>query len=234
MSSPVATISFFSYKGLSRRAWAFGQMQFAHRPLLRTAGLQFYKMLGSGRGLGFHPLPDWGVYALLGVWESEAAANAFFSDGSVFQKFKEKSEEQWTLYLKPMKIKGTWSGGNPFEPAPDLDTANPMVAVITRATIRPSKLWHFWRYVPSSQRPIEASPPGLLFTKGIGEVPFLQMATFSLWENQEALANFAYQSAEHLTAIRKTRELDWYKEEMFVRFQPYRSVGTWGGQSIIG
>lgn len=230
MSNSIATLSFFRYGGLRRRAWAFGQMQFAHRPLRTTKGLQFYKLLGSGRGLGFNPLPDWGVYALLVVWENETAADNFFAEAPVFQRFKAHSNEQWTLYLKPMKAKGAWSGGNPFEPFSELDVANPLVAVITRATIRASKLWHFWRYVPTSQRPIQAGTPGLLFTKGIGEVPFLQMATFSLWESQEALANFAYRSTEHQVAIQKTRQLDWYKEEMFVRFQPYRSAGTWEGK----
>jgi heme-degrading monooxygenase HmoA len=91
----------------------------------------------------------------------------------------------------------------------------------------------FWQYVPTSQRPIQQGCKGLIYTKGIGESPLVQMATFSLWENMEALKNFAYHSPEHQVAIQKTRQLDWYKEEMFVRFQPYRSVGTWGGKSPI-
>lgn len=41
---------------------------------------------------------------------------------------------------------------------------------------------------------------------------------------------FAYKSKDHQNAIKKTRQLDWYKEELFSRFQPYRSEGTWNGK----
>ena len=86
--------------------------------------------------------------------------------------------------------------------------------------------------MPTSQQPLHDNP-GLLFTKGIGEAPIVQMATFSLWKNAEALRAFAYQSAEHRAAIAQTRALDWYAEELFGRFQPYRSVGTWGGKNPL-
>jgi hypothetical protein len=87
--------------------------------------------------------------------------------------------------------------------------------------------------VPISQRPIQKGCPGLIYTKGIGEAPLIQMATFSLWNNIESLKNFAYHSPEHQVAIKKTRELDWYAEEMFIRFQAYRSEGIWGGKNPL-
>ena len=86
--------------------------------------------------------------------------------------------------------------------------------------------------MPTSQIPLRNNA-GLLFAKGIGEAPIVQMATFSLWKNAEALRAFAYQSAEHRSAIDQTRALDWYAEELFGRFQPYRSVGTWGGKNPL-
>jgi heme-degrading monooxygenase HmoA len=58
----------------------------------------------------------------------------------------------------------------------------------------------------------------MLYSKGVGEVPFLNMATFSVWKSAEAMKNFAYQSKEHLKAIKMTRELGWYSEELFARF----------------
>jgi hypothetical protein len=74
---------------------------------------------------------------------------------------------------------------------------------------------------------------GLIYTKGIGEVPIRQMATFSLWKNMDALKAFAYQSKGHRSAIEKTRQRNWFKEELFVRFHPYLSVGTLGGVQLL-
>lgn len=232
MTEPITTLTFFRFSTLPDRIWAFGQMQFAHAHFRQIPGLRFYKLMGSGRKQGFNPFPDWGVYAMLAVWENEEAANHFFAHAPIFQRYQKHSSEQWTLYLHPVKAKGLWSGQNPFEPAQEPKADNPLLAVITRATVRKRQLINFWRYVPVSERPVAASS-GLLFTKGIGEAPLLQMATFSLWENEESLHQFAYQSSEHREAIQRTRKLNWYKEEMFVRFQPYRSIGTWAGRNPL-
>lgn len=204
-------------------------MQFAHGALGRTEGLAFYKLMGSGKGLGFNPLPDWSVYSLLQVWESEAAANQFFDSSDLVKKYRKRTTELWTLYMKNITAQGEWSGGNPFEKSATLAKDNEMVAVITRATIKFSKLAKFWKYVPTSEKPL-ASNNGLIYTKGIGEVPVIQMATFSLWKDLASIKKFAYESKEHQEAIRKTRQLNWYKEELFSRFQPYKSFGEWEGR----
>lgn len=231
--SSITTLTFFRFTCFSDKIWGFSQMQFAHSHFKKIQGLKFYKLMGSGRDLGFNPLPDWTTYAFLGIWRSEEDANEFFSNAEIFQRYKNHSSEQWTIYMKPINAKGQWSGGNPFTASTSIDSFNPLIAVITRATIRPSKLIQFWQYVPTSQRPIQQGCSGLIYTKGIGEVPMIQMATFSIWESIDALKKFAYHSPEHKVAIKKTREMDWYSEEMFIRFQPYRSKGSWGGKETL-
>jgi hypothetical protein len=71
--------------------------------------------------------------------------------------------------------------------------------------------------------------PDLLYTKGIGEVPIIQMATFSLWKNMDAILNFAYKNEYHKKAIALTKSYNWYKEEMFSRFIVYNSI-EWTGR----
>lgn len=208
--------------------WAFGMMQFAHKHLKNLQPLSFYKLLGSGKGNGFNPWPDYSVYGLLQVWETEADATNFFNNSELMIRYKKRSTEHWTLYMTPIKADGTWSGQNPFQVDSKNDPANARLAIITRARIKKSLLLKFWKYVPSSEKPL-ANNEGLIYTKGVGEVPLLQMATFSLWLNEEALQRFAYKSMEHRKAINLTRSLNWYDEEMFIRFRPFRSIGTWMG-----
>lgn len=231
--SSITTLTFFRFSSLKSKLWAFGQMQFAHISIAKTPRLNFYKLMGSGRDIGFSIFPDWGVYALLGVWENEEVANDFFEHSPIYKRYQEMSLEQWTVFMKPIQTKGLWSGGNPFIPSLSLDSNNPLISVITRATIKTNKLMKFWRFVPTSQRPIQRGCTGLIYTKGVGEVPVLQMATFSLWENLESLQNYAYNSAEHREAIKKTHHIDWYKEEMFTRFQPFKSTGTLDGIDLL-
>lgn len=223
--SQITTITLFRYNTFLSKLWAFGMMQFAHASLSKVSGLQEYKLMGSGKDR-FNPFPDWAVYALLQIWDNEAAANTFFETSSLIKRHLHKSEERCTLFLKNTKSKGEWSGKNPFEKSVTIDNDNPYIAVITRATIKISLLYKFWKYVPTSQKSLYRNE-GLIYTKGIGEVPFLQMATFSIWRNQESLKQFAYGSKEHATAIAKTKQLNWYTEELFSRFQPYKSIGTW-------
>ena len=232
MASNITTLTFFKYKNWRTKIWAFGMMQFAHTYLAKESGIQFYKLMGSGKGRGFDLFPDWSTYALLIVWKDEKCAIDFFERSELFQKYKNHSSERWTIFMKNILARGSWSQRNPFQIHSDLDTSNELLCIITRATIRWNKLFSFWKYVPTSEKPL-LNNDGLIYSKGIGEIPVIQMATFSIWKNMEALKKFAYQSEAHKVAIQKTRELDWYSEEMFCRFQPYQSLGTWEGKNPL-
>jgi hypothetical protein len=89
---------------------------------------------------------------------------------------------------------------------------------LTRASIRLSKASQFWQNVPEvSKKMLEAK--GYLYSIGIGEVPFLKQSTFSIWETEADMVNFAYKQREHAEVIKKTKKLDWYSEELFARFE---------------
>ena len=192
-------------------------MNRAHRYMQNIPGLQFYKLMGSGKGKGFNPFPDWSTYALLTVWDERAFAQSFCQSSEVINLYKTKAQQVVEYYLSSIKSHGLWSGTNPFHATEIKIDENKSIAVITRATIKMSMLYKFWRYVPTASRAID-NQADLLYTKGIGEVPIIQMATFSEWKNMQAIKDYAYNSAAHRTAIDMTRKLDWYKEELFARF----------------
>ncbi|WP_344923969.1 DUF3291 domain-containing protein [Aquimarina addita] len=206
-------------------------MLFMLRPLSKVSGQSFFKLMGSGKE-GFKITPDWGVYALLQVWNTEKEADDFFENSKIMSRFRSKTVETWSVYLKSFSAKGKWSGKQPFEKSGALCNNRKQIAVITRATIKTHMLYKFWKYVPTSQAPLSLSD-GLLFTKGVGEAPVFQMATFSVWRDKEALMEYAYKSPEHKEAIIKTKKFAWYKEELFSRFQPFKSLGTWGGKDPL-
>lgn len=194
-------------------AWAslqaFGALWTAPQP----AGVLFEKKLGTGGGQGFSLWPDFKTYAVITryaqVEDAHADPRFLAVQGADF------IYRQW--FLEPIMGHGSWGGQQPFAFGPPLQP-HEQVAVLTRASISRWKWPLFWMRVGRVGQ-IAAQSPGLLFAKGVGEYPLLEQATFSVWQNQEALKAFAYQGQHHAKVIRQTRKIQWYREEMFVRFR---------------
>ena len=45
------------------------------------------------------------------------------------------------------------------------------------------------------------------------------------------MLDYAYKNPKHREVVMLTRKLKWYKEEMFVRFAPYKFEGIWDGKN---
>ena len=201
-------------------------MQLAHARLAGTPGLRFSRLMGSGGGNGFSVSPNWGVYAWLGHWDDRAVAEAFFATHPWYADARTHSTHRITFFLEATMSHGGWGGGNPFTPRPEAYRPDEPVAVITRATIHPSKLPDFWRYVPRTSASVYDHPERLL-SVGIGEYPVFMQATFSLWTSGAAMTAFAYRSAHHKEVVQLTRSRGWYKEELFSRFRLIDTRGDW-------
>ena len=210
------TFTLFHFQGVRNRLWAFSQMGLQPFRVGVADGLTFAKMLGTGGGNGFSIRPNFGAYAWLAAWDTEGSARDFFSTNPIFQATKSHSSEQFTVFLRPTAAHGTWNGVQPFQPNADFDAEKP-VAVLTRARIRTRLLHRFWQYVPQTSRSIEDFAERT-FSIGVGELPLIEQATFSLWTSGKAMKDFAYKSPHHAEVVRKTRELGWYSEELFARF----------------
>jgi hypothetical protein len=53
----------------------------------------------------------------------------------------------------------------------------------------------------------------------VGEIPLFEQATLSLWNSQKELNDFAYKSRQHAPVVKKTRDYNWYSEELFLRMR---------------
>ncbi len=201
--------------------------------LPRVPGIGFWKLMGSGTGEGFTPLPNTAVWAILATWPDEATARAGL-ETPVFARWRSHAAhaggEAWTIFLAAASARGQWSGGAPFT-GDDAALQGPLAA-ITRATIRPARLARFWGRAPAISARI-GEDPNVIFKIGVGEVPWLHQVTFSIWPDTAAMAAFARADGPHAAAIRAVREGNWFAEELYARFHILGDRGTWNGASPL-
>ncbi|MEL6648094.1 MAG: spheroidene monooxygenase [Pseudomonadota bacterium] len=209
------------------RIWAFAMMGLARPAMTRVDGIGFWKLCGSGTGEGFTPVPNTGVYAILATWPDLTTAQRQLAQAKIFQRYRAKSEEDWTVFLSPTSVRGQWSGVTPFEA--DEPPSDGPVAALTRATIKPRAALKFWKRVPDISSVI-GFDENVVFKIGIGEVPLLHQVTFSIWPDTATMADFARKDGPHARAIKAVRAGDWFREELYARFQVTACDGTWEGK----
>ncbi|WP_276495989.1 spheroidene monooxygenase [Pontibacter litorisediminis] len=228
MPSPrLTTLTLFGIRSGHIR-WGLAQMGTSGPKLQQVPGLKFYKLLGSGHGKGFSMKPNFRRYGMLCTWESEAAADAFLQESELMQEYSTHTDEAWTVKLLPYQAHGRWDGQEPFSPTlPDKHESGP-IAVLTRASINWLALPSFWRFVPKTSIALDTAE-GLICSIGLGELPLVRQATFSVWESGDAMKEYTYKNPLHREVMRRTRAENWYSEELFARFKPISSHGTWAG-----
>ncbi len=205
-----------SFKGLSQKWWAFKQMGLAHQYLSNIEGLNWYKLMGTGGGDGFKPWPDWGTYALLMNWSSHSFALKALESNPKLKAFFTLASNSKTWWLEAYHAHGYWHGKQPFHLVPKTETYK--MAVLTRARIKTNLLLKFWNEVGGVSKSMREMP-GLLFAKGVGTLPLIEQATFSVWSTENQVVQAAYRERAHKEVIQLTRAYNWYSEELFARFQ---------------
>jgi len=203
----------------------------ARLTLPKVPGIGFWKLCGSGTGEGFTPVPNTAVWAILATWPDLETARAGTLARAPFGRWAAKAEACWTLFLAPTSARGHWSGRQPFPPS---ETPAPgPVAALTRATVKPRAALQFWQRSPDISGVI-GRDPNVAFKIGIGEVPWMQQVTFSLWPDTGSMAAFARDPAgPHARAIQAVRAGGWFREELYARFRPLEERGSWEGRQPL-
>ena len=204
--------------------FAFLAMAIHRIPLTLNKKCSFWKLLGSGKNGTFDQQADLQQWGLLTVWDSEESFNTFYKKSFISTWWKTFASESYTILCIPLTSHGLWDGREPFGKANN-SAYNGPVAVLTRATIRFNRLKNFWSNVDKVAK-LMLNSKGYITSFGIGEAPFYRQATFSVWKSLDDVKAFAYQSEEHKEVIKKTRDENWYSEELFARFKPIASFGT--------
>lgn len=200
-------------------------MAWSRRALNRVPGIGFHKMLGSGTGEGFTPYPNWSVYAILATWPDRETADQQLSHSPVFQRYRDRAVESWTVFLTSRSVRGAWDGISPFV-LEEGDTRPEPIAVLTRATLKVPTVLAFWKHVPGIEAVLPNETENLLFKIGLGEVPWFHQVTFSIWRTAAAMEAFAY-SGPHQSAAKDALAKGWFKEDLFARFAVAGSSGGW-------
>ena len=239
----------------TRRAGRALLLMASQRAALRSLpGVTFAKLLGTGSGRSFTvgdadinhwaalvvqrsdvsngsgtpatsnaPNQDSHAVGKLAGADSLAAATSLDAAAPI-QRWDAIADERLVVRMSPLASRGQWAGREPFgDPHPH--RWDGPVAAITRARIRTRNLTGFWSSVPPVAEDL-ATRDGLRFSLGIGEAPIGLQGTFSIWDSNRAITEFAQRGQAHQHVMARTHETGWYAEELFARLAVTAIDGT--------
>ena len=221
------------------QGWGWLRLVAGATPYKDVPGLTMVKVMGSGHAGGFSLRPSATHQGLILTFSHLDLALKFL-DSPTVQAYRSRARECWSGVMAVQSARGHWDK-QPWQtstpqalgdsdraallPAPS--NSGPF-AVLTRASIVPSKAMAFWRYAPAAQADL-AHSPGCLLAMGLGEAPLVRQCTFSLWQDTASMLNYARKGA-HQVASAAAYKHQFFSESLFVRMQVLHMAGVWKGQ----
>ena len=217
------------------RSWGWLRMVAGGAPDNPVPGLTTVKVMGSGHGGGFSLRPSPSHQGLICTFTHLDLALQFL-DSPAVQAYRSRARECWTGVMAVQSARGHWdkqawqtsSAQALGQHKGSDDSQSAPFAVLTRASIVPSKAMAFWRYAPAAQADLSLAP-GCLLAMGLGEAPLVRQCTFSLWRDTGAMVQYAQQGA-HQVASAAAYKHQFFSESLFVRMQVLQMAGVWQGQ----
>ena len=223
------------------QGWGWLRLVAGATPYKDVPGLSMVKVMGSGAGGGFSLRPSATHQGLICTFSHLDWALKFL-DSPTVDAYRSRARECWTGVMAVQSARGHWDkqawqassaqalGGALGEQGlATVQTQGPF-AVLTRASIVPTKAMAFWRYAPAAQADLGQSP-GCLLAMGLGEAPLVRQCTFSLWRDTAAMLQYAHQGA-HQVASTAAYKHQFFSESLFVRMQVLQMAGHWKGQAF--
>ena len=219
------------------QGWGWLRLVAGAMPYKDVPGLTMVKVMGSGHGGGFSLRPSATHQGLICTFSHIDLALKFL-DSPAVQAYRSRARECWTGVLSVQSARGhwdkqAWQASTPQSLGSEGDneqTPKTPFAVLTRASIVPTKAMAFWRYAPAAQADL-GQAPGCLLAMGLGEAPLVRQCTFSLWQDTAAMLQYARQGA-HQVASAAAYKHQFFSESLFVRMQVLQMAGAWQGRSF--
>ncbi|NBX54626.1 MAG: hypothetical protein EBT70_06095 [Betaproteobacteria bacterium] len=215
------------------QGWGWLRLVAGASPYKDLPGLTTAKVMGSGHAGGFGLRPSASHQGLICTFSHLDMALKFLQSHSV-QAYRERARELWCGVLSVQSARGLWDRQawlpTSAEAMQGQSHAQGPFAVLTRASIVPTKAMAFWRYAPAAQASLSQSD-GCLLAMGLGEAPLVRQCTFSLWQDTAAMVQYAHQGAHQLASAAAYKH-QFFSESMFVRMQVLQMSGVWQGRSF--
>ena len=227
------------------QGWGWLRLVAGATPYKDVPGLTMVKVMGSGHGGGFSLRPSATHQGLICTFSHLDLALQFLNSSAV-QAYRSRAREFWIGVMSVQSARGHWDkqawqassaqalgvSGDQGAQGLGLDGMphNGPFAVLTRASIVPTKAMAFWRYAPAAQADLGKSP-GCLLAMGLGEAPLVRQCTFSVWQDTAAMLQYAHQGA-HQVASAAAYKHQFFSESLFVRMQVLHMAGVWQGRSF--